>query len=319
MDQNLGLLDQRLAVEWTRKNIAAFGGDPNRITLFGQSAGGTIASLTSTHAADDLAGSSVEYYSYAWIQDPIVAGLIPESSVDIGFAVSFAPNNTAAWFNVTQQLNCGGPSAGIPTTLACMRTKTYEEILAAVPFSGPIDTLGSFPPTADNKVVFDNYRARAIAGKFIKKPYLTGNMDYEAGLFRVTAASAGTHLTDVEWAVWNLASFSCPAAGAAQRRSQYGVPTWRYRYFGEFPNLRLTLNPSSGAWHESEISIVWQTTEDSSGVPNTPAETAISGYLHGAWAAFAKDPANGLSRSPYKWPKYNPNSRSRLFSLSRCL
>src|ERR1700761_8281259 len=97
--QNLGLLDQRLAVEWTRDNIAAFGGDPKRITIFGESAG----------------GGSVDMYAYAWKKDPIIAGIIAQSGsagtqrtgLDRSGSIS------GPWFQSTKRLGCGDQEIGI--------------------------------------------------------------------------------------------------------------------------------------------------------------------------------------------------------------
>lgn len=280
MEQNVGLLDQRLAIEWARQNIDAFGGDPERITLFGHSAGGT----------------SVDYYSYAWTRDPIVNGFIPMSGV-VNTAFSPAPaNNTATWFGITEKLGCGNASAGIEPTVACVRQKSMNEILAAsegAPLMGPTD---------DGKLVLADYTDAGNNGDFIEKPMLLGSTDYEFGSIKISAAMERTMSLD-ELAILNLETFTCPVGSAAQYRALNNVPVWRYRFFGEFPNTRLTQNPSSGAWHGAELLQVFGTSE-LGGLPNTQPEAAISQYMMSAWAAFAKDPHNALSRPPFSWPKY---------------
>ena len=255
------------------------------------------------------AAASVDYYDYAWTSDPIVNGFITESGTATSFSNPAPPNNTAYWFNATEKLDCGGASAGIPATVACMRTKSFQEILNATASPpGVAALLGEFGPTADDQVVFSDYAARAAAGNFTRRPYFTGNNDYEAGLFKIIGAAAGIQIPDLDWAIYDLSTFSCPAANAALARSARGVPTWRYRYFADFPNLRLTPKPDSGAWHGAEIYAVWQTAADASGDADTAHEASIGRYLAGAWAAFAKAPATGLSSPPYSWPRYDPHA-----------
>ncbi|KAG6988945.1 hypothetical protein G7Y79_00067g095600 [Physcia stellaris] len=287
MDQNVGLLDQRLAIGWVRENIAAFGGDPNRITLFGQSAG----------------AASIDYYSFAWTSDPIVNGFIAESGVATSFSKPAPPDNRNTWYSLSEALGCGGASAGPLVTLDCVRDKSMQQILAATA------TLPSFLPTADNKLVFSDYASLGRAGRFIRKPMLLGNNDYEAGIIKVIFGAQGRTMPLQQWATLNLQTFTCPVANAALYRAMNNVPVWRYRYYGEFPNLRLTANPSSGAWHGSEIANVFGTAQ-LAGLPNTPEENYISRYMMQAWAAFAKYPTSALAQPPFSWPHYDPRGNT---------
>ncbi|KAE9370113.1 alpha/beta-hydrolase, partial [Stipitochalara longipes BDJ] len=277
--QNLGLLDQRLAVEWVRDNIENFGGDPTRITLFGQSAG----------------GASVDAYSYAWASDPIAAGFIPESGTMFSWGL---PNSQASalkgWDAVVFNLGCGNSSSDSADVLACMRQQTWTAILKAIPVtSGTASILGLFGPTVDDTVIFSNYSERTPA----KVPMLLGNNNYESGLFRTDFALEGLIFPDVFWTDFNLQEFTCPTGLRANASVAAGNPTWRYRYFGVFPNM--AVSSEAGTYHAAEVPIIFDTAPGAA----TSNEVSIANYMRGAWAAFAKDPQKGLTN--YGWPEYD--------------
>lgn len=271
---NLAILDQRLAVEWVRDNIANFGGDPSRITIFGQSAG----------------GASVDLYSYAFASDPIVAGLIPQSGNALGWGLpNTAASAATAWYTTAQNLGCGNAStADQAALLTCMQAVNSSTLLAAIPRgSGTASFLGFFGPTADDKVVFSNYTNQRQAAV----PMLIGSTDYEAGLFRTQLALQRISYPDYFWDGFNLQEFTCPAGIRANASIAASNPTWRYRYFGEFPNSMISTE--ARAWHAAELQLLFNTFVNTPAA--TPEEVSIGNYMRGAWAAFAKNPTTGLT------------------------
>jgi carboxylesterase type B len=86
-------------------------------------------------------------------------------------------------------------------------------------------------------------------------------------------------------------------------RTKAGVPVWRYRYFGEWPNLELY--PGSGAYHGADLHMIFGGAEDVTGLPNTQEQIRTMEYMMRAWASFVNDPAQGLT-DVMNWPVYDP-------------
>lgn len=112
-EQNLGMLDVRLGVEWVRDNIAQFGGDPKRITLWGQSAGAIIA----------------DHYNFAYPNDPIVSGFILHSgTATLNFVLPDPPQSNFTF--VAAQFGCVDWFRA--PMLDCMRAVDAQSIMSYI-------------------------------------------------------------------------------------------------------------------------------------------------------------------------------------------
>lgn len=136
------------------------------------------------------------------------------------------------------------------------------------------------------------------------KPVLLGNNAHESGFYAIAAFATSHSFNSTQQSLFNLEAFTCNTALEAKARARQNVPVWRYRYYGRFENLELY--PGSGAYHGSELNMVFDTAQDTSGLPNSAVENRTSEYMMRAWATFARDPANGLS-GELGWPIYDPN------------
>jgi carboxylesterase type B len=116
---------------------------------------------------------------------------------------------------------------------------------------------------------------------------LIGNNDNESGLFDIDFLIY--NLTDpIYGPQFDLVHINCPAGQRANASFENDLLTWRYRWFRDFPDLRLTQTADSGAWHGEEITVIWDTIPETPGVPTTDAERKVQKYVQGAWIALPR-------------------------------
>ncbi|KAG9128048.1 hypothetical protein FRC07_005915 [Ceratobasidium sp. 392] len=113
---NAGIHDQRLALKWIQKHIHAFGGDPGRVTIMGQSAGATSVGLhlvTKPQAPDERLFRRAILQS--WYRPPL----------------SLPSERKAAWSHITKSVGCSHWSWSTQRTLECLREADVVKLMQA--------------------------------------------------------------------------------------------------------------------------------------------------------------------------------------------
>jgi len=324
---NFGILDQIAALEWVRDNIASFGGDPDKVTIYGESAGAMSVGihLVSSPRSEGLFRAAIM------------------ESNPLGLPYRNVRQSRAIAKEFAYNLGCG------PDDLACMRAQPAEVVLDAqmqmdIALPALIHGIRDFlawSPVVDGDVVVQQ-PIRAIEDGKLTKPVILGTNRNEGLLFVevVKSALGWKKVSDLDYhiavdfffrdsALRKKIYAHYPPNGRDNTETISGLFTDYLfacaNFYAAGKGPRDTRSyvfdhvPSHNSWpgypacgenvcHTAELAFVFHSAGNM-GWKFTPEEERLSGLMVAYWTGFAKDLDPGGA-----WPEYNPDSLSLLFA-----